>query len=145
MRQPLFCYGTLMEPRLMAAVIGRQARPIPATLDGYQCARLRGRDYPGLWPQADSQVIGCCYWLNHRRELARLDHYEGREYRRRRVTLNTAAGPQLGWVYLPRAGRSKRGRPWSATDFQHRALRRYLRQVIGWRAGSIAAADGGGA
>lgn len=138
----LFCYGTLMTPRVMAAVIGRAAHATPATLAGYRSARLRGRDYPGLWPDVDGEVSGCCYHLVHRRELGRTDRYEGSEYRRRRVTVVTARGPLEAWVYLPCSRRARRDGPWSARDFERRAGRRYLRQITAWRAARFAARGG---
>lgn len=141
----LFCYGTLMAPRLMAAVIGRRVRPEPAILAGYRSARLCGRDYPGVWRDTTAEVSGCCYRLIHRRELGRADRYEGRLYRRKRVTVSTTSGPLLAWVYLPRGPRARRGGHWSTSDFERRTLRRYLRQTLAWRAARFAAGNADGA
>lgn len=134
----LFCYGTLMAPELMAAVIGRRARALPATLAGYRRATLRGRPYPGLWPAPAAQVDGCCYRLHHRRELARADRYEGSEYRRCRVTVATPEGPRTAWVYLPIRGRARSDGPWSARAFARRHRRHYLRRIAAWRSGAVA-------
>lgn len=142
MRQWVFCYGTLLEPALMSRIIGRRAQPLPAALPDHAVARLRGRDYPGIWRQPGSQTEGCCYRLHHRRELGLLDRYEGPEYRRRRVRVQTATGPLESWIYLPRVGRRGRGRPWSRQTFTRLALRRYQRQVARWRAAAIVGAGG---
>lgn len=139
MQTRLFCYGTLMAPRVMAAVIGRRAHPEPASLAGYRVARLRGRIYPGLWPEPAGLVEGSFYRLVHRRELLRVDRYEGSEYRRQQVTVDTAAGPQRAWVYLPRGRLARAGQRWSQRDFERRAMGRYLRKIAGWRAQAFAA------
>lgn len=142
MDQWLFCYGTLRAPRLLSALLGRAMAAIPASLDDHVCARLRGRPYPGLWAAPGSRAAGACYRLHHRRELARLDRYEGSEYRRRRVRVATADGPRQAWVYVPRRGRAGRGGPWSVLDFERRALGRSRRQALAWRAADVAAGGG---
>lgn len=141
MKQRVFCYGTLTLPRVMAAVIGRHVCGSPATLEGFRCARLRGRPYPGVWPHPGAVTGGVLYRLQHRRELGRLDRYEGPEYRRRRLTVMGQEGAQTAWVYLPRAGRRRAGPAWSADAFARRAQRRYLRQIPLWRRNEIAAPD----
>lgn len=145
MQTTLFCYGTLTVPRLMAAVIGRRVAPRAAALTGYRAATLRGRPYPGLWPDPDGRVDGCCYRIGSRRELLRADRYEGREYRRQRVVVETADGPCDAWVYVLRRGRARVGRRWSRRDFERRALRRYLRHITAWHARVFAEHGGGGA
>ena len=49
-------------------------------------------------------------------DLARLDRYEGDEYRRRLLRVSTARGPRHAWVYLPRPGVPVSRRPWSPPD-----------------------------
>jgi hypothetical protein len=124
----------------MAAVVGR---PIPckaATLADYRCVQLRGRRYPGLLPCPGAQTVGLLYALPQRRDLGRIDRYEGSEYVRRRLPVHTARGPVLAWVYLPRGGRRRLSeRPWSATGFERRYQRHYLRRIPGWRRDRIAA------
>ena len=142
MRQWLFCYGTLMLPRLMAAVIGRRAVASPASLAGYGRAGLPGRPYPGLWRQAGSRTDGMLYTLRHRGELRRLDKYEGAEYRRCRVIASGPHGAVQAWVYLPH-GRCLpgRARTWSLPLFAQRNQDRYLRQIAAWRGTGVADAD----
>jgi len=130
MPHPVFCYGTLLLPALAAAVTGRQLASWAAHLPGYRRAALRGRDYPGLWRVPAARTEGRLYQLRHRRELRRLDDYEGPEYRRRRLWVQGPAGPCHAWAYLPGSGRrADSGRDWSLTLFRRRALRRYLRHI----------------
>lgn len=138
MRQWVFCYGTLILPRLMATVLGRRAAGIPATLAGQRRVLLRGRDYPGLLAAAGQHIAGVLYAIHHRRELGRLDRYEGREYRRRRLPVHTSHGTLRAWVYLPRQRWRLGDRPWSADRFARRSQRQYLRRIPGWRRAPIA-------
>ena len=104
---------------------------------------LRGRDYPAIWPEPDQSVAGVLYALHHRRELGRLDRYEGHEYQRRRLAVTGPNGLVRAWVYLPRGGRRRlSGQPWSALQFEQRTLRHKLRRIPAWRRGGIAQGDG---
>jgi gamma-glutamylcyclotransferase (GGCT)/AIG2-like uncharacterized protein YtfP len=142
MKQWMFCYGTLMLPRVMAAVVGRRLVAVPALLPGFCSRLLRGRDYPAIWPDPDQSVPGVLYVLHHRRDLGRLDRYEGREYQRRQLPVSGPNGPVRAWVYLPRGGRRRlSGQPWSALHFEQRTLRRQLRRIPAWRRSGIAHGD----
>ncbi len=128
----LFVYGTLMIPAVMRAVIGRLPRCAPAVLPGYRRFRLRGRGYPAVVRDAEGQVHGLLCQDLRPRELARLDRYEDRFYRRRRVVVRDAAGhARTAWCYvLPESARVRLSpRPWRREAFERTALRRYLRHL----------------
>jgi gamma-glutamylcyclotransferase (GGCT)/AIG2-like uncharacterized protein YtfP len=143
MRQLVFCYGTLMTARLLATVIGRRAARCPARVMDYARAALPGRPYPGLWQCAGTSTAGQLVSLRHRRELRRLDHYEGDEYRRHRLRVSSPRGVVHAWVYLPHSARPAAARPWSRRQFERRHLRRYLRHIAARQATGVAEADAG--
>lgn len=85
MRDALFVYGTLENPRLLQTITGRRFRGMEARLPGYRCAKVRGADYPGVVADSGHETPGTLYQDLDRRSLRRLDRYEGRLYRRIRV------------------------------------------------------------
>lgn len=137
MRTLVFCYGTLCDPRLAARIIGHTVPSLPARLNGFRRARWRGRSYPGIWPRPDAAVNGQVLQLRHRRDLRRLDHYEGPDYRRHRLRVRSAAGDVMAWVYLPRAGEPAAAGDWDLENFQRTRLRHYLRRAYAWRSGAL--------
>lgn len=98
----LFCYGTLRDPTVIAALLGRVPQARPAVLPGHRRGLLAGRPWAGVAPAAGSDVIGTLYAGLTARELRRLDHYEGADYRRATIRLTVGATTCLGWIYRPR-------------------------------------------
>jgi gamma-glutamylcyclotransferase (GGCT)/AIG2-like uncharacterized protein YtfP len=94
---PLFTYGTLQDPAVQRAVIGRLIRGDPDVLYGYGIVqvRLTNGAYPMLVEQAGGQVQGLVIAVTEA-ELARIDIYETAAYTRVEVTL--ACG-RRAWVY----------------------------------------------
>lgn len=103
MPQPaLFVYGTLRDPDILAAVIGRNPAAVePAALVGYRAAVYPGRTYPGLAAAPGARAAGLLLTGLDARELALLDAFEAEEYRRAAVTVATAEGDRAAEVYLP--------------------------------------------
>ncbi len=97
---PLFCYGTLTIPAVMRAVAGAVPRAVSAELPGFRCVFLAGRPYPGVFP-AHACTRGMLYANPGSRAMARLDRYEGHEYRRRRVKVRQGNRQLDAWVYVP--------------------------------------------
>ena len=117
MSLPLFCYGTLELPEVMRAVAGCLPTRLPATLSGYRRAMVAGRNYPGVLP-ADDTVLGTLYLAPGRTVLARIDRFEGDEYRRRQVTVKTGNGQSRAWVYVLDPQRARLSEvPWDAEAF----------------------------
>ena len=78
----LFVYGTLMVPRVMAAVCGYRRAGEPAILTGHRCRRVRGEVYPGIIAANGEQVKGLLYRDVSALEITRLDAFEGEIYER---------------------------------------------------------------
>jgi gamma-glutamylcyclotransferase (GGCT)/AIG2-like uncharacterized protein YtfP len=98
----LFVYGTLQPGhRAWPLLAGHAARrPVRATVPGRVCDT--GRGYPALLPDRAKRALG---WLVTVRDtavlLARLDRYEGAEYRRIRLAAMTAAARGTAcWTYV---------------------------------------------
>jgi hypothetical protein len=84
----LFVFGTLLDPKTRARVLGRPERPretVPALLHGCERVWARGRRYPVLIRDPAGAVDGLLLTQLSARDRARLRVYEGREYRLARV------------------------------------------------------------
>lgn len=95
--EKLFVYGTLTQPGVQRAVIGRVIVGTPDTLDGYYKGEIKLglRTYPIARPRPGARIAGLVLEVTPE-ELARCDRYETDAYRRVRVTL--ASGVEA-WVY----------------------------------------------
>ncbi len=98
----LFCYGTLRDPAVIAALLGRVPRSRRAVLGEHRRGLLADRPWVGVAPAAGSAVEGVLYGGLSERELGLLDRYEGADYRRTTVRLTIGVAARLGWIYLPR-------------------------------------------
>jgi gamma-glutamylcyclotransferase (GGCT)/AIG2-like uncharacterized protein YtfP len=87
-----FTYGTLMCADIMLTVGGRGVTGEPATLAGFARRAVRDEDYPGIRPDADASVEGVLYRGIDTTALARLDAFEGEQYRRETVEVTVADG-----------------------------------------------------
>lgn len=101
MSQHCFTYGSLMCDDIMAAVAGLRAAAVPARLDGYRRSPVIGEHYPGMVPAAGDKVEGVLYLELPDTAWARLDAFEGDEYRREQVSVACADGRiETAWTYV---------------------------------------------
>jgi len=133
MSHSLFIYGTLLVEKVRLRVLGRSCDCVPAILEGYRRCALSERSYPGLVSDAEVSVDGLlCYGLTEV-ELATLDRFEGDEYDRAKVTVETVKGTERAQTYLL----SEKGmelltvRGWDPEDFRKKDLDLFLREE--WR------------
>lgn len=97
----LFVYGTLVDEDLVQRLVGRRLPWRPAVLEGY-CRTLDPRiGYPVVHPLADSTVEGRLLDGVDARVLAALDAYEGVQYRRVVVRVETDEGAVEAHMYVP--------------------------------------------
>lgn len=101
---PLFLYGTLQDPDVLAAVLGRTVADrqlIAATAPDCAAVYLTGRVYPALVSRPGSAAPGLLLVQVSAEDLAALDAFEGDEYRRGPVQAMAATGPVTAEVYWP--------------------------------------------
>ena len=106
-RLPIFLYGTLLRPALLARFAGRALPLMPATLPGWRRVRLRGTRYPTL-RRARACVAGGLARADAA-ALRRLCAYEGVRYRLVRVTVRVAGRPLAARAWIAAAATH---RPW---------------------------------
>lgn len=101
----LFAYGTLMDPRAIAKVIGRTLpNPIPARLQGYRKWETT-LGYPVVLPESVSVTEGMLFFSLTESDWKRLDIYENvtkqpPSYFRRLVTVGGTHGNVSAYVYI---------------------------------------------
>lgn len=95
-----FAYGANLNLRGMKRRCPRATPLHAAKLKGY---RLEFRTFATIVPDADAEVLGALYALTPQcwRDL---DEYEGPEYGKIAVTVETADGPQEATAYIMSAG-----------------------------------------
>ena len=101
---PLFLYGTLRDPDILAAVLGRTVADrqlIAATAPDCVAVYYPGRVYPALVRRPGAVAPGRLLVQASADDLAALDAFEGEEYRRGSVQAMTEAGPVAAEVYWP--------------------------------------------
>jgi gamma-glutamylcyclotransferase (GGCT)/AIG2-like uncharacterized protein YtfP len=100
MTERLFVYGSLMDPEVRRAVLGRDVEVIPDSVRGYRLARIwYGKDtYPVVIEDRDcEEIIEGGVISVSKDDLAALDRYEGPFYRRDLVRLRSG---KETWVYV---------------------------------------------
>jgi len=103
-RLPLFVYGTLRDPDIIGAVLGRalkdgQARA--ATAPGYGAVHMPGRVYPGLVRRPGDAAPGLVLSGLSSEDHDVLDAFEGEEYRRQRIMVICGPKSLSAEAYLP--------------------------------------------
>lgn len=117
----------------MQAVIDRDLNGRAAALPGYAAFQVRRAAYPGIVRIPGHTTAGLVYCNLTPAELAILDRFEGRLYKRRRLTVHTRDGRRRGaWVYLVRPGHNNRLTPrlWRRREFMQHRLRRFMQRFV---------------
>ena len=120
----VFTYGSLMFDDVWSRVVQGRYASVVGSIDGYARFAIAGEDYPGMVPSGDARVTGVLYLDVDDVGVARLDQFEGDDYRRESVTVTTADGASREaqtYIYL-RAERLLAS-PWEPDGF---AMQRFL-------------------
>jgi hypothetical protein len=133
-----FFHGTLVDAALRRHVFGRLSgglRVVPAVLDGYEARLAAGKRYPLAVRCPGAALSGLLVTLPHRRAAARVNAYEGPEYRRARRTVRAAQGPGVSAVVFLSTARARASRSrWNLERWRQGAARRrrvFRRAVLG--------------
>jgi gamma-glutamylcyclotransferase (GGCT)/AIG2-like uncharacterized protein YtfP len=128
--KPLFVYGTLRDPDILDALLGRVLPPhqrIPAHAPGFEAVHYPQRVYPALILAPDGNAPGLVLFDLTPVELAILDAFEGNEYRRDTITVKTPSGSLDADVYLPVITVPPDAAPWTLDAW----TRAHKPQVLG--------------
>ena len=115
----VFTYGSLMFPQVWERVVRGRYRSVRATLDGFARYAILGETYPGMVPETGAQVEGVLYFDVDKDDLAALDAFEGVEYRRDKVSINSESGVIVdAYTYIYLLPGRLAGAPWNPQEFQ---------------------------
>jgi len=96
-----FAYGTLQLAEVMTGVTGRTFAGEAAVLEGFRRCAIRNEPYPGLREEPGGRTDGMLYRGLDVRSLAALDAFEGVQYARQQVQVQTADGRRhRAYVYV---------------------------------------------
>lgn len=115
--QHVFTYGSLMFPEVWNRVVRGRYRSCPARLEGYRRHALTDVSYPAIVAEHGADVEGVMYFDVDAADLARLDAFEGTEYRRDAVPVVTAAGAATAQTYVWLDPARLAHRPWLPERF----------------------------
>jgi len=100
----VFAYGTFLFPQIMTAITGREHDGQKAWINNFAAFKVTGDIYPGIWPLEGVQTEGILYHNVSKEELEAMDRYEGEEYSRELLPVETEDGEiHKVWVYVFRA------------------------------------------
>jgi gamma-glutamylcyclotransferase (GGCT)/AIG2-like uncharacterized protein YtfP len=131
MNAAVFTYGSLMFPEVWQRVVRGSYGFAPVVAQGYRRFAVQGYLYPGMIAQAGAHVAGLVYFDVDAADLARLDAFEGDEYRREIVHVIADPGmsiPVSAYLYSPAEKLSKLA--WHPEEFD---LQGFLNTYCGFR------------
>lgn len=126
-----FFYGTLMDPDVLAAVIGRKMLPgrmKPATLAGWRRIGLKGTPYPVIVPGAAADTVaGIMAAGLTAADVRNLKRFEGAAYGIETVSVSLdGGGPVSASVFVPAKGVATTDTEWDFETWRRRHKRRDL-------------------
>lgn len=125
----LFAYGTLRDPDVLAAVLGRRPELGPqGRLAGHVALTVVGDCYPILVPRAGAATVGTFVSGLSGADWQRLDRYEGSGYCRQPVRVASSLGAIAAQAYFPRRLLKAGPSPWDLDDWTRRHKQAFLGQ-----------------
>jgi gamma-glutamyl AIG2-like cyclotransferase len=125
-----FFYGTLLDPDVMALVIGRRLPPsafVPATLPGHSRRRAKGTTYPVVVRDRVDRVCGVVVGGLTSRDVARLAAFEGAGYRIARLKVRVGGELVAVSVFEPVVARLQPSTsPWDLALWKGRHKRPFV-------------------
>lgn len=135
-----FFFGSLMDPDVLAAVIGRTLpadRFEPAVLRGYRRIELADESYPALIAQPGARVAGVVVTGLDREDARRIRFFEGEdEFDLQRRSVELADGrSQEAWVFTGGAAIKPTERDWDYGAWRRLHKPEFLRLTRAFMAG----------
>ncbi len=131
-----FFYGTLMDPDVLAVVLGRRldrGETVPATLAGYRRVRTVREPYPMLLPTPGAIVEGVVLLEPSVEDERRIAFFEEDEYTERWLPVRLADGREIPVrVFFALRALGCSDRPWDLRCWARKHKARYLELCREW-------------
>lgn len=133
MTRHVFTYGSLMFHEVWTPIVSRPLASVAAVLEDFAREGVQGQRYPGIRREAGAHTPGRLYLNVDDDELARLDAFEGDEYRREsvQVSVTTRDGRFLtlaAEVYCFTNPTRLTGEPWDPARFERESAAGFYRE-----------------
>jgi gamma-glutamylcyclotransferase (GGCT)/AIG2-like uncharacterized protein YtfP len=128
----LFTYGSLMFAPVWRKVAKPHYRTSEETIRGYVRYTVAGEHYPAVigTPHLPlSTLTGRVYWDIDAEDIARLDRFEGDDYKR--VSVQTVSGQTVS-LYLFIASERLSMKPWDPKAFEENGMKPFLERYAGF-------------
>lgn len=133
-----FFFGSLRDPDVLTAVLGRRPLPAriqPAWLRGFRLLHMRGETYPLLAAAPAGVVRGALVHGLTEADAARLAFFEGEEYETTPVMARIGARRRVrALVFQARPELAGGGRPWDFAAWRRAHKRAFLPLARAWMA-----------
>ncbi len=114
-------YGTLCDPDILAAVLGRTVAPadlLAAEAPGHAAVCVPGEVFPALVARAGASAPGLLLAPLSRSDRTALDAFEGELYCRKPLAVRSGGALQTAEAYLPTIPIPPDARPWTLATWQ---------------------------
>ncbi len=119
----VFTYGSLMFRSVWARVVRGDYRSTDATIHGFRRVRVRDAQHPALIIAANApRIAGRLYFDVSADDVARLDHFETKDYARVAIAVTVADQVVSAQAYLALNVDSLTNDDWSVTEFEQHGL-----------------------
>jgi ADP-ribose pyrophosphatase len=123
MNTPFFFFGSLRDPLILGAVLGRDLSHLTiaaAQLAGHRVERAEGYSFPLLVGAPGDIAIGELVWGLSPDDQARIAYFEDSEYEQRSTHVESDGGQTQAVIFAAGATLRSSGEPWDLATFQAR-------------------------
>lgn len=129
--QNIFIYGTLQSPGIVKKLTGKSFKTSEVILVGYKRNCVKNRDYPAIIQQEGSKTVGLLIENMDDLSLATISFYEGDEYEKKKVTVNSDGKSTTALTFVWVNGNEfLENKDWDLNDFEETFLEHYIEVVI---------------
>ena len=127
-QRSVFTYGTLQNPKVMRAVIGKTLISIPAIIDSYERRKIRNYCFPGIISRTGTMTEGSLYHDLINDDLCLLYEFEADFYVRKALLVNARGIVNMAFVYVMTESYRHllMEQHWSLQEFEQHDLVNYL-------------------
>lgn len=132
----IFVYGTLLSPDIWQHVVHKNYKQEKAILKNFESRKIQNEVYPAIIPHDGTLVEGIVYYNVDAIDVQHLDIFEGEEYLRTLVQIETITGEKLtamSYLYKERFWHKLTSSPWFFEEFLTKGKSKFMETYLGWQ------------